>query len=74
MSVVTQHDLVKLFAEKFKIEFNDASNEMGDIDFVGEQDIDDVKEMVEDGYNPRAWQFLMDFMSENKLNNIIIKR
>ena len=59
-NTVEHYDLIKLFSEKFNIKWNDACDEIGDYDFIGEHYIDDVEEMVEDGYNNRAWVFLQD--------------
>lgn len=64
--------LIKSFSEKFKISWNDACDEIGGVDFKGEHDFYDVEEMVEDGYNNRAWTFLRDLMIENELKEIIV--
>jgi len=71
-NTVEHRELITSFSEKFKTSWNDACDEIGDIDFQGEHDFYDVEEMVEDGYNNRAWTFLRDFMVENKLKEVMV--
>lgn len=71
-NTIEHTDLIKSFSEKFNIGWNKACDEIGDEDFKGEHDFYFVEEMVEDGYNSRAWLFLKDFMVEKNLKSITV--
>lgn len=62
MSITVEHsDLISDFIHKHGIE-SSYHREIYDNDIIGKHYFSDIEEMIEDGYNKRAWEFLRDYM------------